>query len=100
MKILKYADDLPEKSDLTFIATLARSLRPELSSALGGHEEDLINMVKVLTQANYTPKAPGDALWRDQSRFCGRPWARTRKMFIGSSVWTETDEPQRRRPLE
>lgn len=87
IKVLKYADDLPEKADLTFIATLARSMRPDLI-CLAGHEEDLINMVKVLTQANYTPKALVMHYGVTNPGFA-KALGKNAEGVIGSSVWTE-----------
>ncbi|MEW5726171.1 MAG: amino acid ABC transporter substrate-binding protein, partial [Thermodesulfobacteriota bacterium] len=87
IKVLKYSSDLPEKSDLTFIATLARSLKPDVI-CLGAHEEDLINMVKVLVQANFTPKALVMHYGVTNPGFV-KALGKNAEEVMGGSVWTE-----------
>lgn len=87
IKVLKF-DIIPPKQDLTPLMTAAKVLKPDLI-AFGGHDEELINLVKALTQIDYTPKcllmhygvtepAFADALKKNANE------------VLGASVWTET----------
>ncbi len=55
IKVLRF-NILPPKQDMTPLMSAAKVLNPDLI-AFGGHDEELINLVKVLTQINFTPKA-------------------------------------------
>lgn len=55
IKVLKF-DIVPAGQDLTPYMSVAKATRPDLI-AFGGHDEELINLVKALRQIDYTPKA-------------------------------------------
>lgn len=55
IKVVKY-DIVPSGQDLTPYLSAVRALRPDII-AFGGHDEELIRLVKVLRQINYIPKA-------------------------------------------
>jgi len=87
IKILKF-NIVPAGQDLTPLLSAVRGLKPDLI-AFGGHDEELIKLVKSLRQINYTPKAllmhygvtePAflDALGKDSNQ------------VIGAAVWTAT----------
>ncbi|GAB4265854.1 MAG: amino acid ABC transporter substrate-binding protein [Deferrisomatales bacterium] len=77
---------VPAGQDLIPLMSAVKGLRADLV-AFGGHDEELINLIKALRQVNYTPKAllmhygvtePAfvDALGKDAEQVCG------------ASVWT------------
>lgn len=87
IKVLKF-NIVPAGQDLTPLLSAVRGLKPDLI-AFGGHDEELIKLVKSLRQIDYTPKAllmhygvtePAfvEALGKDASQ------------VIGASVWTAT----------
>ena len=87
IKVFKF-DIVPEGQDLTPLLSAMKGLRPDII-AFGGHDEELINLVKDLHQIDYTPKAllmhygvtePAfvDALKNDANQ------------VFGGAVWTET----------
>ena len=87
IKVLKF-NIVPAGQDLTPLLSAVRGLRPDLI-AFGGHDEELIKLVKSLRQIDYTPKAllmhygvtePAfyDALGKDANQ------------VFGASVWTAT----------
>jgi branched-chain amino acid transport system substrate-binding protein len=55
IKVLKF-NIVPEGQDLTPLLSAMKGLRPDIV-AFGGHDEELINLVKDLRQIDYTPKA-------------------------------------------
>lgn len=55
IKVVKF-DIVPSGQDLTPYLSAVRALRPDII-AFGGHDEELIRLVKALRQINYTPKA-------------------------------------------
>jgi branched-chain amino acid transport system substrate-binding protein len=62
-------------------------MRPDLI-CLAGHEEDLINMVKVLAQVNYTPKALAMHYGVTNPGFA-EALGKNANGVLGGSVWTE-----------
>lgn len=87
IKVLKF-NIVPAGQDLTPLLSAVRGLKPDLI-AFGGHDEELIKLVKSLRQIDYTPKAllmhygvtePAfiDSLGKDANQ------------VIGASVWTAT----------
>jgi branched-chain amino acid transport system substrate-binding protein len=55
IKVFKF-NIVPEGQDLTPLLSAMKGLRPDII-AFGGHDEELINLVKDLRQIDYTPKA-------------------------------------------
>ncbi|MEJ5349594.1 MAG: amino acid ABC transporter substrate-binding protein [Desulfosoma sp.] len=98
MKVLKF-DIVPAGQDLTPYMSVAKATRPDLI-AFGGHDEELINLVKALRQINYTPKAllmhygvtePAfvEALGKDaEGVFGGSVWTGSLKTH-GSLLWPD-----------
>ena len=87
IKVLKF-NIVPAGQDLTPLLSAVRGMKPDLI-AFGGHDEELIKLVKSLRQIDYTPKAllmhygvtePAffDALGKDANQ------------VFGASVWTAT----------
>ena len=54
IKVLKF-NIIPVKQDMTPLMSAAKALNPDLI-AFGGHDEELINLVKALVQIDFTPK--------------------------------------------
>ncbi len=98
MKVLKF-DIVPAGQDLTPYMSVAKATRPDLI-AFGGHDEELINLVKALRQIDYTPKAllmhygvtePAfvEALGKDaEGVFGGSVWTGSLKTH-GSLLWPD-----------
>ena len=87
IKILKF-NIVPTGQDLTPFMSAVKVLRPDLV-AFGGHDEELINLVKSLRQINYTPKALLMHYGVTEPAFAESLGADAEGVF-GGSVWTET----------
>ncbi len=78
---------VPTGQDLTPFMSAVKVLRPDLV-AFGGHDEELINLVKSLRQINYTPKALLMHYGVTEPAFVESLGADAEGVF-GGSVWTE-----------
>jgi len=87
VKILKY-NIVPSGQDLIPFLSVAKVLRPDII-AFGGHDEELINLVKALKQINYTPKALLMHYGVTEPAFIEALGKNAEEVF-GASVWTET----------
>lgn len=85
IKVLKF-NILPPKQDLTPLMSAAKVLNPDLI-AFGGHDEELINLVKVLTQLNLTPKALLMHYGVTEPAFI-QALGKNADQVLGASVWT------------
>ncbi len=85
IKVLKF-NILPPKQDLTPLMSAAKVLNPDLI-AFGGHDEELINLVKVLTQINFTPKALLMHYGVTEPAFL-QALGKNANQVLGASVWT------------
>ncbi len=85
IKVLKF-NILPPKQDLTPLMSAAKVLNPDLI-AFGGHDEELINLVKVLTQINLTPKALLMHYGVTEPAFI-QALGKNANEVLGASVWT------------
>jgi len=87
IKVLKY-NIVPAGQDLTPLMSAVRGLRPDLV-AFGGHDEELIKLVKSLQQINYTPKALLMHYGVTEPAFIEALGNNSNQVF-GASVWTAT----------
>ena len=87
IKVRKF-NIVPTGQDLTPLMSAIKVLRPDLV-AFGGHDEELINMVKSLRQINYTPKALLMHYGVTEPAFVEALGADADGVF-GGSVWTPT----------
>ncbi len=87
IKILKY-NIVPSGQDLIPFLSAARALKPDII-AFGGHDEELINLVKALMQINYTPKALIMHYGVTEPAFVEALGKNAEEVF-GASVWTES----------
>ena len=87
IKVLKY-NIVPAGQDLTPFMSVAKALKPDLI-AFGGHDEELVNLVKSLKQINYTPKALLMHYGVTEPAFVEALGNAADGVF-GASVWTET----------
>jgi branched-chain amino acid transport system substrate-binding protein len=87
LKVLKFAIT-PQKQDLTPLMSAAKALRPDLV-AFGGHDEELINLVKALSQVKYAPKALVMHYGVTEPAFV-EALGKSAEGVLGCSVWTET----------
>jgi branched-chain amino acid transport system substrate-binding protein len=87
LKILKY-NIVPAGQDLTPYLSAVRVLRPDVI-AFGGHDEELIRLVKILEQINYTPKALIMHYGVTEPAFVQALGKEAEQVF-GASVWTAT----------
>ena len=87
IKVRKF-NIVPTGQDLTPFMSAVKVLRPDLV-AFGGHDEELINLVKSLRQINYTPKALLMHYGVTEPAFVESLGADAEGVF-GGSVWTET----------
>ncbi len=87
MKVLKY-DIVPPGQDLTPYMSVAKATRPDLI-AFGGHDEELINLVKALRQIDYTPKALLMHYGVTEPAFV-EALAKDAEGVFGGAVWTAT----------
>ena len=85
IKVLKF-NILPPKQDLTPLMSAAKVLKPDLI-AFGGHDEELINLVKVLTQLDFTPKALLMHYGVTEPAFI-QALGKNANQVLGASVWT------------
>jgi branched-chain amino acid transport system substrate-binding protein len=85
IKVLKF-NILPPKQDLTPLMSAAKVLNPDLI-AFGGHDEELINLVKVLTQLDFTPKALLMHYGVTEPAFI-QALGKNANQVLGASVWT------------
>ena len=87
IKILKF-NIVPAGQDLTPLLSAVRGLRPDLI-AFGGHDEELIKLVKSLRQIDYTPKALLMHYGVTEPAFFEALGKDSNQVF-GASVWTDT----------
>jgi branched-chain amino acid transport system substrate-binding protein len=87
IKVRKY-NIVPAGQDLTPLMSAVRGLRPDLV-AFGGHDEELIKLVKSLQQINYTPKALLMHYGVTEPAFIEALGNNSNQVY-GASVWTPT----------
>ena len=87
IKVVKY-DIVPSGQDLTPYLSAVRALRPDVI-AFGGHDEELIRLVKVLRQINYAPKALLMHYGVTEPAFI-EALGKDAEQIWGASVWTST----------
>ncbi len=87
IRVLKY-NIVPAGQDLIPLLSAAKVMRPDLI-AFGGHDEELINLVKALRQINYTPKALLMHYGVTEPAFVEALGKDAEDVF-GASVWTPT----------
>jgi branched-chain amino acid transport system substrate-binding protein len=87
IKVLRF-NILPPKQDMTPLMSAAKVLNPDLI-AFGGHDEELVNLVKVLTQINFTPKALLMHYGVTEPAFIQALGKNANQVF-GASVWTSS----------
>ncbi|HSB68993.1 MAG TPA: amino acid ABC transporter substrate-binding protein [Candidatus Methylomirabilis sp.] len=85
IKVLRF-NILPPKQDMTPLMSAAKVLNPDLI-AFGGHDEELVNLVKVLTQINFTPKALLMHYGVTEPAFA-QALGKNANQVLGASVWT------------
>lgn len=89
IKVLKY-NIVPANQDLTPLMSAVRGLRPDLV-AFGGHDEELIKLVKSLQQINYTPKALLMHYGVTDAAFVQALTTSANQVY-GATVWTPTSK--------
>ncbi len=87
IKVRKF-NIVPTGQDLTPFMSAVKVLRPDLV-AFGGHDEELINLVKSLRQLNYTPKALLMHYGVTEPAFV-EALGKDAEGVFGASVWTDT----------
>ena len=87
IKVLRF-NILPPKQDMTPLMSAAKVLNPDLI-AFGGHDEELVNLVKVLTQINFTPKALLMHYGVTEPAFA-QALGKNAEQVLGASVWTSS----------
>lgn len=87
IKVLKF-NIVPSGQDLTPFMSAVKVLRPDLV-AFGGHDEELINLVKTLRQINYSPKALLMHYGVTEPAFI-EALGKDAEQVFGASVWTST----------
>lgn len=87
IKVLKF-NIVPAGQDLTPLLSAVRGLKPDLI-AFGGHDEELIKLVKSLRQIDYTPKALLMHYGVTEPAFV-EALGKDANQVIGASVWTAT----------
>lgn len=87
IKVLKF-NVVPSGQDLTPFMSAVKVLRPDLL-AFGGHDEELINLVKSLRQINYTPKALLMHYGVTEPAFI-ESLGKDAEQVFGASVWTSS----------
>jgi branched-chain amino acid transport system substrate-binding protein len=87
MKVVNY-QIVPAGQDLIPLLNKAKAMKPDLI-AFGGHDKELINIVKGLRQINYTPKALLMHYGVTEPAFVEALGKDAQDVF-GASVWTET----------
>ncbi len=91
IKVRKF-NIVPSGQDLTPFMSAIKVLRPDLV-AFGGHDEELINLVKSLRQIDYTPKALLMHYGVTEPAFV-EALGKYAEGVLGASVWTETVHTQ------
>ncbi len=89
IKVRKY-NIVPAGQDLTPLMSAVRGLRPDLI-AFGGHDEELIKLVKSLQQINYTPKALLMHYGVTDAAFT-EALGKNANQAYGATVWTSTSK--------
>lgn len=87
MKVVNF-QILPAGQDLIPLLNKAKAMKPDLI-AFGGHDKELINIVKGLRQINYTPKALLMHYGVTEPAFVEALGKDAEDVF-GASVWTDT----------
>ncbi|MFW6374476.1 MAG: ABC transporter substrate-binding protein [Thermodesulfobacteriota bacterium] len=87
IKVRKF-NIVPSGQDLTPFMSAVKVLRPDLV-AFGGHDEELINLVKSLRQINYTPKALVMHYGVTEPTFV-ESLEKYAEGAMGASVWTDS----------
>lgn len=87
IKVVKY-DIVPSGQDLTPYMSAIRGRRPDVI-AFGGHDEELIRLVKALRQINYAPKALLMHYGVTEPAFV-EALGKDAEQVWGASVWTPT----------
>lgn len=87
IKVVKY-DIVPSGQDLTPYLSAVRAMRPDVI-AFGGHDEELIRLVKALRQINYAPKALLMHYGVTEPAFVEALEQDAEQVF-GASVWTSS----------
>lgn len=87
IKVLKF-NIVPAGQDLTPFMSAVKVMRPDLV-AFGGHDEELINLVKSLRQIDYTPKALLMHYGVTEPAFV-EALGKDAEQVFGASVWTST----------
>ena len=87
IKVMKY-DIVPSGQDLTPYMSAVRAMRPDVI-AFGGHDEELIRLVKALRQINYAPKALIMHYGVTEPAFV-EALGRDAEQVYGASVWTSS----------
>jgi branched-chain amino acid transport system substrate-binding protein len=85
IKVMKY-DIVPSGQDLTPYMSAVRAMRPDVI-AFGGHDEELIRLVKALHQINYAPKALLMHYGVTEPAFI-EALGKDAEQVYGASVWT------------
>jgi branched-chain amino acid transport system substrate-binding protein len=85
IKVLKY-NIVPAGQDLTPLLSAVRGMKPDLI-AFGGHDEELIKLVKALRQIDYTPKALLMHYGVTEPAFA-QALGKDANQVFGASVWT------------
>jgi branched-chain amino acid transport system substrate-binding protein len=79
---------VPSGQDLTPFLSAVKVLQPDLV-AFGGHDEELINLVKSLRQINYSPKALLMHYGVTEPAFV-QALGKDANQVFGAAVWTDT----------
>jgi branched-chain amino acid transport system substrate-binding protein len=87
IKILKF-NIVPAGQDLTPLLSAVKGMRPDLV-AFGGHDEELIRLVKALHQIDFTPKALLMHYGVTEPAFVDALKGDANQVF-GGAVWTDT----------
>ncbi|WP_054695033.1 amino acid ABC transporter substrate-binding protein [Desulfosarcina cetonica] len=87
IKVMKY-DIVPSGQDLTPYMSAVRAMRPDVI-AFGGHDEELIRLVKALRQIHYAPKALLMHYGVTEPAFI-EALGKDAEQVYGASVWTPT----------
>jgi branched-chain amino acid transport system substrate-binding protein len=87
IKVMKY-DIVPTGQDLTPYMSAVRAMQPDII-AFGGHDEELIRLVKALRQINYAPKALLMHYGVTEPAFVEALGEDAEQVF-GASVWTSS----------
>lgn len=91
IKVLKY-NIVPAGQDLTPLLSAVRGMKPDLI-AFGGHDEELIKLVKALRQIDYTPKALIMHYGVTEPAFT-QALGKDANQVFGASVWTASAKTQ------